>query len=44
MDTGMESDCTFIYEMQNLVSYKMLADSPEGNFWSKKQINKGTGR
>lgn len=32
MDTGMEPDSTFIYEMQILVSHKMLADSPEINF------------
>lgn len=32
MDTGVESNSTFIYEMQILVSHKMLADSPEGNF------------
>lgn len=41
MDTGMEPDSTFIYEMQILVSHKMLADSPEINFWSEKKINKG---
>lgn len=41
MDTSMEPDPSFIHEMQILVSQKMLSDSPEGNFWSKKQVNKG---